>query len=84
MKKFYGVKGDTKLSLNDLCRFLRREREAGTDEVIIRPTYICGGRDDVEMCAHAVSCYKGFGRFINPELLARHEFADCYRFVLKH
>ena len=81
MKNFYGFQsnGDTKLTLNDLCRFLRKERRAGKGEVFIRTTYICGGRDDVEMCAHAVSC-KVY-RFISAELVARHEFPDCYHFV---
>lgn len=79
MKNFYGSKGDKKLSLNDLCRFLRKERQAGADEVFIRTTYISGCRDDVDMCAHAVSC-KVY-RIISPELLERHEFPDCYHFV---
>ena len=81
MKLFYGssANGDSKLSLDNLCRFLRKQRRAGLDEAVVRTTYVAGGWDDVQMCAHAVSCK--VCRFINPELVERHEFADCFRFV---
>ena len=49
------------------------------DEIIVRTSYVEGGWHDNEFDANAA----GFdiSRFINPEYVARYEFADCYRLV---
>lgn len=51
------------------------------DEIVIRTTYVSGGWHDNEFSARAagfsISC------FINEEMKARHEFAECYRLVRK-
>lgn len=60
--------------INNLYKFLK---ETDADTIVIRTTLVKGGWYDNEADANAA----GFNitRFINPEYIARHEFAECYR-----
>ena len=51
------------------------------DEIVVRTTKVKGGWHENEFNANAA----GFGicRFQNPEYIARHEFAECYRIYRK-
>lgn len=62
--------------IDNLYRFLKQTTE---DEIIVRTTHVSGGWHENESDAHSA----GFDiyRFRNPEMEARHEFADCYRLV---
>lgn len=62
--------------IKNLYSFLKH---TDLDEIVVRTTHVHGGWHENEFDAHAA----GFeiGRFINPEMEARHEFADCYRLV---
>lgn len=71
MKEYKGT-------IEDLYGFLKNTKE---DEIIVRTTRVAGGWHDNEFDAHSA----GFAirRFINPEMVARHEFAECYKLVRK-
>lgn len=62
--------------IRNLYSFLKR---TDLDEIVVRTTHVNGGWHDNEFDAHAA----GFDiyRFQNPEMLARHEFAECYHLV---
>lgn len=67
-----------KRTIRNLYKYLKETTE---DEIVVRTSYVKGGWHDNEFDANAA----GFNiyRFINPELEARHEFAECYKFVRK-
>ena len=67
-----------KTQINNLYHFLKK---TDADEIVVRTTWVSGGWHDNEFDANAA----GFSicRFINPEYVARHEFAECYRMVRK-
>lgn len=71
MKEYKGI-------IQNLYSFLKSTTE---DEIIIRTTYVKGGWHDNEFDAHAA----GFNiyRFTNPEMAARHQFAECYHLIRK-
>lgn len=63
-----------KATIRNLYTFLK---QTDLDEIIVRTTRVSGCWYDNEFDAHRA----GFDieRFQNPEYLARHEFAECYR-----
>lgn len=64
--------------IKNLYSYLMKTKE---NEVIVRTTHVDGCWHDNEFDAHAA----GFNiyRFVNPEMAARHEFANCYHLVRK-
>ena len=64
--------------VSNLYKYLK---ETKADEIIIRTTNVTGGWHDNEFDANAA----GFNiyRFINPEYVEKHEFAECYHLVRK-
>lgn len=60
--------------IRNLYSYLKRTT---ADEIIVRTSRVKGGWHDNEFDANAA----GFSicRFQNPDYLARHEFAECYR-----
>lgn len=64
----------TNETIHNLYTYLKATKE---DEIVVRTSRVKGGWHDNEFDAQAA----GFNicRFINPELEARHEFAECYR-----
>ena len=69
MKEYKGMIGN-------LYSFLMKTTE---NEIVVRTTHVRGGWHDNEFDAHAAGF--NISRFINPEMEARHEFAECYRLV---
>jgi hypothetical protein len=61
-------------TINNLYAFLMNTNE---DEIIVRTSRVSGGWYDNEFDAHAAGF--SISRFINKEMEARHEFAECYR-----
>lgn len=63
-------------TITNLYTFLKK---TDLDEIIIRTSRVKGCWYDNEFDAHAA----GFEiyRFQNPEYIARHEFAECYRLI---
>ena len=64
--------------INNLFAYLKNSTE---NEIIVRTTKIEGAWDDIQFDA----CSAGFSVsiFQNPEYIARHEFAECYRLTRK-
>lgn len=54
-------------------------KETKADEIIVRTSRVVGGWHDNEFDANAAGF--SISRFINPEYVAKHEFAECYRLV---
>ena len=56
-------------------------KNTDADEIIVRTTRVEGGWHDNEFDANAA----GFNivRFQNPEYLAKHQFAECYKLTRK-
>lgn len=67
-----------KSTIRNLYAYLKA---TNADEIIVRTTRVEGGWHDNEFDANAA----GFSivRFTNPEYVAKHEFAECYRLVRK-
>lgn len=63
-------------TVRNLYKYLK---ETKADEIIIRTTRVSGGWHDNEFDANAAGF--NISRFINPEYVAKHEFAECYRLV---
>lgn len=65
-------------TINNIYGYLKRTTAT---EIIVRTSRVQGGWHDIEFDANAA----GFkvSRFHNPEYEARHEFAECYKFVRK-
>ena len=51
------------------------------DEIIVRTSLCRGGWHDNEFDANAAGF--SISRFQNPEYIAKHQFAECYRLVRK-
>ena len=62
--------------ISNLYAYLKKTT---ADDIVIRTTHVSGGWHDNEFDAHAA----GFDiyRFVNKEMAARHEFANCYHLV---
>ena len=65
-------------TIKNLYSFLKN---TDADEIIIRTSRVEGGWYNNE--SHAYSAGFSISRFINPEYVARHEFAECYRLIRK-
>lgn len=67
-----------KKTIRNLYTYLKNTT---ADEIIVRTSYVAGGWHDNEFDAQAA----GFSIccFINPEMEARHEFAECYLLTRK-
>lgn len=65
-------------TISNLSDFLKK---TDADEITIRTSRVCGGWHDNEFAANRA----GFNicRFINPEYVAAHTFAECYRITRK-
>lgn len=65
-------------TISNLYSYLKNTKE---NEIVIRTTRVKGGWHDAEFDAHAA----GFNiyRFINPEYVLKHEFAECYKLIRK-
>ena len=65
---------ETKI-IRDLSRYLRNTDK---DEIIVRTTYVKTGQGwhDDEFDANRAGF--SISRFINPEYVKKHEFAECY------
>lgn len=63
-------------TVRNLYKYLK---ETKADEIIIRTSRVTGGWHDNEFDANAAGF--SISRFINPEYVAKHEFAECYRLV---
>ena len=63
-------------NIENVWKFLRATKE---DAILVRTSRVGEGWHDVEFDAHAA----GFEvyRVIDPEMKARHEFAECYKFI---
>ena len=74
MKKIY----DPKTKVENLYSYLKK---TDADEIVIRTTRVAGCWYDAEFAAHAAGfeCY----RILDPQMVERHEFADCYRLIRK-
>lgn len=65
-------------TIRNLFAYLKATK---ADEIIVRTTRVEGGWYDNEFDANAAGF--SISRFINPEYVAKHEFAECYRIVRK-
>lgn len=82
MKKlFYGSKSNGDTRIDNLWKWLLARKAEGYTEILMRTTYAGTGWHDVEFDANSAG-YNVY-RVVSPELEARHEFAKCYKFVLK-
>lgn len=61
-------------TISNLYAYLKATKE---NEIVVRTSRVKGGWHDNEFDAQAAGFH--ICRFINPELEARHEFAECYR-----
>ena len=68
----------TNETIHNLYAYLKATKE---DEIVVRTSRVKGGWHDNEFDAQAAGFH--IQRFINPELEARHEFAECYRLTRK-
>ena len=65
-------------TISNLYSYLKN---ATADEVIVRTSRVKGGWHENEFDANRAGF--SISRFQNPEYIAKHEFAECYRFVRK-
>jgi hypothetical protein len=66
------------MKINNLYEFLKNTKE---NEVVVKTSNVMIGWDDITTDA-TIAGFKVV-KFLDKELLAKHKFAECYKFIRK-